>query len=443
MCGLLPGPALAANDGAVLSGVVRDAQGVAQLGALVQVLAANSRTVATAFTDQHGRYLIANLVPGDYAVRASQTLFVPATHGNLHLRTGASTIVNITLSALFDTTSWLPAERRHGNEADDDWKWTLRSAANRPILRVFQDGEIIEVSSSATEVKHIKPLTQVRATVASGDGGFGRGGLHNIIGLHRTLEDGADTMLRFDVASSRVPSAYGPSQELEAGYERQVGFGGASRTVVTYKSHPELTSAPGTNGLTVVQVSSAQRMNLADLLELEAGGNVEAVRSGETTLAAHPFVRLAAHAGGAWTLHYHYATDRQLQGFDDVATGSSDVPVALVQNGRLQLEQGHHQEVSFSRKAGRAGVDFVYFHDKLEHTVLAGGGASGPAETNPRTLTSGLLVDPTTGSFRALGAGYANSGARVTASAPLTDALWIAAEYSLGDALASFNGRKR
>ena len=201
-----------------------------------------------------------------------------------------------------------------------------------------------------------------------------------------------------------------------------------------------MTSAPGTNGLTVVEVTSAQRANLADVLEFEAGGNVEAVRSGETTLAAHPFVRLAAHTGGGWTLHYRYATDRQLQGFDDVTTGSSDVPVALVEKGKLQLEQGHHQEASVSRKNGRGGVEFVYFHDKLDRTLLSGGGASGPAETNPKTLTSGLLVDPTTGSFRALGTGYANSGARVTASAPLTDALWIAAEYSFGDALASATG---
>ena len=42
---------------AAVSGVVRDAQGVAQMGALVQVLTQNSVMVGTAFTDLHGRYL--------------------------------------------------------------------------------------------------------------------------------------------------------------------------------------------------------------------------------------------------------------------------------------------------------------------------------------------------------------------------------------------------
>ncbi len=96
------------------------------MGALVQVLAQNSVMVGTAFTDLHGRYLIANLVPGKYEVRATAALFVPALRGNLQLRPGAQAVVNLTLNALFDTASWLPAERRKADEPSDDWKWTLR-----------------------------------------------------------------------------------------------------------------------------------------------------------------------------------------------------------------------------------------------------------------------------------------------------------------------------
>ena len=149
----------AADGGAVVSGMVRDAQGVGQMGALVQVLTADAATMATAFTDVRGRYVIANLVPGRYAVRASATLFVPATRANLQLRTGATAVVNLTLGALFDTASWLPARRRGSDENDEDWKWTLRSSANRPILRILEDGALIEVSSSATESR---PKVQTR-----------------------------------------------------------------------------------------------------------------------------------------------------------------------------------------------------------------------------------------------------------------------------------------
>ena len=242
--------AYASDGGAAVSGVVRDAQGVAQMGALVQVLAADSVTIATAFTDTHGRYAIVNLNPGTYLVRASATLLVPATRANLQLRTGTVTVVNLTLAALFDTTSWLPAERRRAGEPDDDWKWTLRSSANRPILRIMDNGALIEVSTSASESSSAQ-RTQARTTVVSGDGEFGAGGVHNILAIHRLLDDGSDMIVRADIGSigsTRVP-AYAPSQEFEAGYEQRQGFSGAARTVVSYKAHPELVAAGSTLGV--------------------------------------------------------------------------------------------------------------------------------------------------------------------------------------------------
>ena len=116
-------------SGAVVSGLVRDAEGVAQMGALVQVIANDSQTVATAFTDLHGRYVVNNLLPGKYHVRASAALCVPAMRDNLLLRSGARTVVDLTLHTIFEATAWLPAERRKVDEPGDDWKWTLRSSA--------------------------------------------------------------------------------------------------------------------------------------------------------------------------------------------------------------------------------------------------------------------------------------------------------------------------
>ncbi len=427
--------ARAANDGAAVSGVVRDAQGVAQMGALVQVLAANSVTVATAFTDSHGRYVIANLNPGKYLVRASATLFVPATRANLQLHTGATTIVNLTLAALFDTAQWLPAERRRADEPDDDWKWTLRSAANRPILRIVDDGTLIEVSTSASEAAPADKM-RARETVASGDGEFGAGGTHNILAIHRSLDGGGDMSLRSDIGSTRVPSAAGPSQQFDAGMEKRQGFDGAARTVVSYKLHPELAAAGMSAPLQAFSAASAQRMSLGELLAVEVGGRMEAVNQGQTAFSARPFVRLTSHPMGVWTLHYRMATDRTVQGFEDITTGQSDVPLALVKNGKLEVETGRHQEVAVDRKAGRGTVSFAYYHDAIGKTAISGGGAAGPGETLASQIPAGMLVDPTTGSFRALATGYTTNGARITVSAPLLEGLWVAAEYSTGDAIA-------
>src|SRR5258708_466715 len=142
---------VAAAQGAAVSGVVRDAEGVAQLGALVQVVAENSAVLGTAFTDLHGRYLIPHLVPGKYEVRASAALFVPAMRDNLQLRAGAQAVVNLTLNTLFESATWVPAERRKADEPSDDWKWTMRTAANRPILRLAEDADVIMGPSSAAQ----------------------------------------------------------------------------------------------------------------------------------------------------------------------------------------------------------------------------------------------------------------------------------------------------
>ena len=458
LLGLAPACAAGRPDsGAEVTGIVKDSQGVAQLGVLVQVLGEHAVTVATAFTDQHGRYLIANLPTGRYAVRASQTLFLPATRGNLQLHAGASAIVNLTLAALFDTASWLPAERRQADEPDDNWKWTLRSNANRPILRVLQDGEVLEVSSSAAETRHQTAMTRVRASVSSGDGGFGEGGLHDIVSIRRSGEDGSESMLRADLGSAPVPTGYGTSQEIEAGYTQRLGFDGAARTVASYRFHPELIGAGLTNGVTVVALSSVQRMSLGDTLELEAGGTVESVRTSAVALAAHPFLRLTAHAGGGWTLHYRLASERTTQGFDDVTVGRTEIPVALVRNGRLSLEEGRHNEASVSHLLGRGTVEAVYYHDNLQRTTVSGGGASAPVQPNSSpvaTLVStpgstpevaltqpGMILDPTTGTFRTLAGGYSTNGMRATVTAPVASGLWIAAEYSAGSALASSTGQ--
>ena len=74
MLGLTPGMSAAATA-ATVSGVVRDTRGVAQMGAMVEVLAA-SGSVGTAYTDMVGRYRIANLAAGQYRVSVRR-------HGNV------------------------------------------------------------------------------------------------------------------------------------------------------------------------------------------------------------------------------------------------------------------------------------------------------------------------------------------------------------------------
>ena len=318
------GVCLAAST-AVVTGVVRDGQGVAQMGAAVEVLAAGSVSVATAFTDMYGRYRIGNLMPGKYQVRATAALFVPATRANLKLSTGMRATVNLTLNMLSDPSAWLPANRRKPDEPGDDWSWTLRSAANRPMLRMLGDGEVVLVSGVGPEGPRRAPA-QARASLLSGSGAFGEAGLHNVIALDRRGNDGSDMVLRTDVG---VPVAgEAPSTEVNAGYQKKT-FAGASRLVVSYASHPEITSGHPGSGLQALRMASAEKMQLGDAVDVEAGATVYAIHTSGETLSSQPFLRVVIHPGEVWAVRYSLAKARGLQGFDDLDSTASDLPVAV------------------------------------------------------------------------------------------------------------------
>jgi hypothetical protein len=437
----------AAGQGAAIQGVVRDAHGVVQLGALVQVIADDSAMVSTAFTDLHGRYLVSNLIPGRYEVRASGALFLPAMRANLQLRSGAQAIVNLTLNTVFEPTTWLPAERRQADEPSDDWKWTLRSAANRPILRLVEDGDVIMVSSSSRDTP--KTPDRMRAEVTGGDGGFGEGGVHNILVLDRALDDGGGMTLHADIGTQPGEGYSGkPSMEVSTGYGTQLGFAGAARSVVSYQSHPEILAsigsagAPGLSGLETVQMASAQQMRIGDFADVEAGGLMYVVRTSGYAAATRPFLRITTHPTDQWTLGYRMATSQDLQSFAGLDAVREELPVAAMYRGRMQTAGGLHQEFAVGRKLGKGLIQASYYRDSLDHVQVSGGGAVDTADLSQEALAggNGIVADPTTGSFRFLSAGYKAQGVSVTLSEPLTSDIWMAFEYGTGAGLSESAG---
>jgi hypothetical protein len=436
---LAPGMMVAASA-ATVSGVVRDIHGVAQMGALVEAVSAASGSVGTAYTDMAGRYRIANLAAGRYQVRATAALFAPATRGNLRLTTGMRATVNLTLSMLSDPVAWLPAQRRRADEPGDDWTWTLRSAANRPILRMMGDGSVELVSSGAGEAPRGAPV-QARASMMSGNGGFGGGGAHGVVALDRAGNDGSDVAMRASVAAAYASA---PATEIDAGYERRGAFAAGSRLVVSYASHPEMMSSGGAGngnvmGMQTMRMASAQKMQLGDSVDVEAGGTVYAIRTAGTALTAQPFLNVTVHPGEVWAVRYRLATSRDVQDFDGLDSIAAELPVAVVCGARLCTESGTHQEIALSRRAGGGLLQAAVYHDAIARTSIAGTGAMDAAELAGSGGPSGVVVDTETGSFRALGAGITTNGVSLTLSEPLTEGLWAALEFVSGAALETGN----
>ena len=151
------------------------------------------------FTDEHGRYRIDTILPGIYEVKASGALFLPTLRENLRVIGGTKMVVNLTLDTLYEAFRWLPAKPRAADEPKDDWTWTLRLSANRPLLRMLQDGPLVVVTNGDGSAPELK----ARVTVRGGESGFGDGGVHNDFEMERAPDDGRAMIFRADLSRRR------------------------------------------------------------------------------------------------------------------------------------------------------------------------------------------------------------------------------------------------
>jgi hypothetical protein len=437
-----------------ISGIIRDADGIPQMGALVQAILPDSSLAGSAITDARGRYRIF-LQPGSYRIRATAALFMPAIREHLAISGGTRSVVDLTLATLMAPSGWLPASRRTTAEPSDDWMWTLRSSASRPILRFIDppaDGKsaagnsdstesadagistsnsgALTISSSSQEAR--RGVSGGRVTIKNSDGGFARGGNHNILVLTRVNEDGSGTVLRADMSGARTPYPVSPSAVISVGMERRTPLNGYSRAVITYSNHPEITDGRGVTGMQGATVRSAQRIELGDLVRVDAGSVMRDSNLGGNALAIEPFIRVAAHVSDAVVLAYGMTRSRGVEGIEDLDRVQAAVPVAVMRNGHLRLEGGSHHALSATGKLpGGGAVEVAIYRDDLVNPLITGTGVLNTADLQ----TSGLVADPTTATYRVAAQNYTSAGLRVSMRQPVTKSLNVGAEYASGEAL--------
>jgi hypothetical protein len=381
-------PAYAGTDGSV-SGVVRDGKGTPQIGTLVQLLRPDLSVIAQTFTDDHGRYELASVLPGVYGVKATGSLFLPTLRENLHITASSKVVVNLTLSTLYEAFRWLPAQPRQADEPQDDWTWTLRLSANRPLLRLLEDGPLVVV----TEAEGQNPALKARVTIRGGESGFGDGGVHHGFEMRRSNDDSHQLILRADLSQSEDPAL-----NTVVGYEQQLGPGRILRTVGAFVDRPEIAGGPDSQGLQAMVLRTAETMTLNEAVEAEVGNEIEAVHLGTTAFANHPFAALRVRAGDA-TISYRVATAPGVQQADAIDRASTLPPAMSERAGQLLLEHGLHQEIGFSRASGSLRVRVTAFHDNLENPVVNGGGEISAADWK----SGDVLYDSSTGALKVAG----------------------------------------
>ena len=420
-------PANGAAPGSV-TGQVRDSSGIPQIGAIVELLRPDLTLVTTVYTDSKGRFNISSVFPGHYAVKAMGTSFLPSMRENV--RVHATTVVNLTLNTLYEVMQWLPTEPRSAGSRSDDWKWTLRSAANRPLLRWLEDGPLVVVSDGTGT----NPRLKARLMATGQEGTFGESGERYSAMVEATPEHSRELL-----ASVDFDPHTNAGMESMLGFRQDLGFAGSVQSVAAVALHPEI-DGPGSEaegvpeGLDEAAIRTWETINLGDELEAEVGSSQVLARfahdSPNTVLAALPYATVGWRKGGS-TIRYSVTTFMPGTGDGDDTRSQTWLPRLSTRNGQLALEHGLHQEIGWERRTDASGMAVLVYADSIDNPVLEAVGKFAVGDT----AAESALFDSPSGLLRIAGPDFSTAGMAATFEHRLPHGTYIRLSYANGDAL--------
>ncbi len=422
-------PLLGAAPGSI-SGVVRNSAGVPQIGAVVQLLRPDLSVLAVVYTDDKGQFSIASVVPGRYALKALGTSFLPSLRENVRVR--RDTVVNLTLNTLYEVMQWLPAQPRAADARRDDWAWTLRSAANRPLLRWLEDGPLLVVSDGSGS----RPKLKARLMATGNEGTFGESGERLTAAVEDTPSDSRELLARVDFAPGSDAG-----MESMLGFRQDLGFAGSVQSLAAVAIHPEI-DADGSEGMEEAAIRSAETINLGDEFEGEVGAEQVVARFGEnspnTIVAALPFASIGWRNGNS-VVRYQMTTVPHARGGGDGAQAADYLPSVAMRNGALAIEHGLHQEIGWERQTEKSAVSVSFFADSMRNPIVEAAYRLTSGDTGP-TAFAGALYDQASQLLQAAGPDFATTGITASVERRLPGAQIVRLSYANGDALAMPDG---
>jgi len=371
------------------------------MGAMVEVLGPTAQALAV-FTDENGLYSVPALLPGIYNIKASATAFLPTVREGLALRPGAKLLVNLTLNTLFDAIKMAPVR---GQSDDDDWKWVLRSAANRPLLRLVDD------KSATLGTEPEKSSHDLKGTLSflagSDSAGFGSTAESTRFSLEHSIFSTDTVGLQGNVGYGSVS----PATVLRASYSHRMDNGSQPELALTLRNLPAPDVDPRVGSLQALALTTSDSVALGDLLQLSVGSELQTIQFLGHVTAFRPFGSADVHLSPNLVVEYRYATsepnDLLERGFESSPADLSESGPRMSMVGYApSLEHAHHHELSVSRHMGKTSVQLAAYYDRVVDPALTGVGEFG-------TDNGMVLPDVYSGTFTYQGSDLKTEGWRL------------------------------
>ena len=428
-----------------LSGQVRDASGIPQLGATVAILSETPGAAATYLflTNTDGMFTGEKLAPGSYTVRVTLAGFLPFLEKHIQISPNLTTTVRIRLESMFASIEQLRRPPVASAAEADDWKWVLRSAPElRPVLHWDETDPPGTITASIVVEQNVhRPLGIIALT----DGARRPGSVSNVAAAPSTAfaYDQKISGSNHIVFAGQIT----PDEDSPAGGIASVWLptgsseSGPSSTLVLREAKV------GNNGLTFrgVRLDQTETLALGGRFLVRAGGEYVLVGLGAPASGLRARVKLETRVTSNWYADAIYAAlpngttpndalNAALEVMDapgvlaDALNQLDTFPALLMRGGRPVLESGRHEELAAERKMGTRGIfQIAAFHDDYSHVALFGRGSSLPPEEFFRDFFSkGFAYD---------GGATSDWGGRIALREKLNDDLELTAIYAFSGAL--------
>ncbi|MBL0161305.1 MAG: carboxypeptidase regulatory-like domain-containing protein [Bryobacterales bacterium] len=431
-----------------ITGQVRNTAGTTQMGATVLLMNRNERVVQRALTAPDGRFRFDSLTPDQYSVRVNLSSFVPAMRGNVPVRAGMESFLNIQLANLFSSIELVYTAPGQTGVLNEDWKWVLRSStATRPVLRVWDPQWKGATSTSASP--SIFNSTSGVMRISAGDSGVSSAlGSEPDLGTAFAVATSVfgDNQLRVSGNLGYASSTGSPTAGFRTRYTHGTGetiSPDVELTVrqasVRQRAGAGLLFGPGNAQseplLRTMSVKVADRKRITEDLTLEYGALMEAVAFLQHLNVFSPYARLGYALSEGDLIEFAFssgvpALDLMGGGAEsdaqDSLTGLAMFPRLSLDNGRVRVQRNETYEVGYRKIAGSRTYSASVFQDFTRDgaiTAATSGGANAMPDLLPDLASNSSVVH--SGNFQSFG--Y---------SASVTQSFWDrwSATFALGAA---------
>ena len=257
---------------------------------------------------------------------------------------------------------------------DDDWKWVLRSASNRPILRMLEDGSVAPAAESADPNHELKGTLSFVAGSASE--GFGSApDMSTVFSVEKSLFSAGTMAFQGDVGYGNGS----PNAVLRASYSHTAANGSKPEMAFTMRRLAAPGVDPHTTALQALALSASDEFAFGDVLELRFGSELQTIQFMGRVTAFRPFGTADLHLSPNTVLEYRYATsqpdNRMEKGFDAAPADLSESgPHVSLAGFTSTLERAHHHEVSLSHREGNTKLQVAMYSDRVSDPALTGVG---------------------------------------------------------------------